>query len=192
MMKSMEDSRVAGAASVVKLGCVAVVLIAIVALAGCSAQQGTTQTAGDQGAQQQSMGASASGDATGAAKGAAQQDANTLDGIIAGIEADFESTEADIAAQLEDVKSKAGGSYADYSANKDLLANWFTYSHKSSPTVISTSYDSHSFTGAANTFPPCSSIKMPPTMPTQRPATISLGESSGSCTMSGAASTPPK
>lgn len=53
------------------------------------------------------MGASASGDATGAAKGAAQQDANTLDGIIAGIEADFESTEADIAAQLEDVKSKA-------------------------------------------------------------------------------------
>lgn len=98
MMKSMEDSRVAGAASTVKLGCVAVVLIAIVALAGCSAQQGTTQTAGDQGAQQQSMGASASGDATGAAKGAAQQDANTLDGIIAGIEADFESTEADIAA----------------------------------------------------------------------------------------------
>lgn len=38
MMKSMEDSRVATAASMVKLGCVAVALIAIVALAGCSAQ----------------------------------------------------------------------------------------------------------------------------------------------------------
>ena len=37
MMKSMEDSRVAAAASMVKLGCVAVALIAIVALAGCSA-----------------------------------------------------------------------------------------------------------------------------------------------------------
>ena len=33
MMKSMEDSRVAAAASMVKLGCVAVALIAIVALA---------------------------------------------------------------------------------------------------------------------------------------------------------------
>lgn len=141
MMKSMEDSRVAGAASVVKLGCVAVVLIAIVALAGCSAQQSTTQTAGDQGAQQQSMGASASGDATGAAKGAAQQDANTLDGIIAGIEADFESTEADIAAQLEDVKSKAGGSYADYSANKDLLANWFTNTQEKSSALFTRTSD---------------------------------------------------
>ena len=131
MMKSMEDSRVAGAASIVKLGCVVVVLIAIVALAGCSAQQGTIQTAG----------ASASGDATGAAKGAAQQDANTLDGIIAGIEADFESTEADIAAQLEDVKSKAGGSYADYSANKDLLANWFTNTQEKSSALFTRTSD---------------------------------------------------
>ena len=141
MMKSMEDSRVAAAASMVKLGCVAVALIAIVALAGCSAQQGTTQTAGDQGAQQQSIDASALGDATGAARGAAQQDANTLDGIIAGIEADFESTEADIAAQLEDVKSKAGGSYADYSANKDLLANWFTNTQEKSSALFTRTSD---------------------------------------------------
>ena len=102
---------------------------------------GRYAAAGDQGAQQQSIDASASGDATGAAKGAARQDANTLDGIIAGIEADFESTEADIAAQLEDVKSKAGGSYADYSANKDLLANWFTNTQEKSSALFTRTSD---------------------------------------------------
>ena len=49
--------------------------------------------------------------------------------------------EADIAAQLEDVKSKAGGSYADYSANKDLLANWFTNTQEKSSALFTRTSD---------------------------------------------------
>ncbi len=70
------------------------------------------------------------GDAAGAQQSTLQKDAalnaTTLDGIVDDIEKDFESTEADIAAGLDDAKAKAGGSYADYTANSDVLANWMT------------------------------------------------------------------
>lgn len=39
------------------------------------------------------------------------------------------------------MKSKAGGSYADYSANKDLLANWFTNTQEKSSALFARTSD---------------------------------------------------
>lgn len=89
------------------------------ALAGCASN-----------GQQNATGESSSMQQTAQANVAQQQNATpaesetTLDGIIAAIEQDFETTQADIEAGLDDAKAKAGGSYADYTANRDALPSW--------------------------------------------------------------------
>lgn len=89
------------------------------ALAGC-ATGAKQDSSGDVAAQQATQ---ASSDQQKDSTPAAAEEA-TLDGIISAIEADFEATETDIAADLDDVKAKAGGSYADYAANGDALTSW--------------------------------------------------------------------
>lgn len=89
------------------------------ALAGCASN-----------GQQNATGESSSMQQTAQANVAQQQNATpaesetTLDGIIAAIEQDFETTQTDIEAGLDDAKAKAGGSYADYTANRDALPSW--------------------------------------------------------------------
>lgn len=64
-------------------------------------------------------------------------DATTLDGIIDIIESDFETTETDITAELDDVKAKTGGSYADYAENSDMLTNWLADTQAETEALIS-------------------------------------------------------
>lgn len=64
-------------------------------------------------------------------------DATTLDGIVDAIESDFETTETDITAELDDVKAKAGGSYADYAENSDMLTNWLADTQAETEALIS-------------------------------------------------------
>lgn len=64
-------------------------------------------------------------------------DAATLDGIIDIIESDFETTETDITAELDDAKAKAGGSYADYAENSDMLTNWLADAQAETEALIS-------------------------------------------------------
>ena len=96
-----------------KIGACALAVAAACVLAGCS---GGDNAAGQQTAQ------TATESAASVSK---EAETTTPDAVLDEITADFETTNADIVASLEDVKSKAGGSYADYAANKDMLTNWF-------------------------------------------------------------------
>ncbi len=64
-------------------------------------------------------------------------DATTFEGIIDAIENDFVTTETDIEAELDDVKAKAGGSYANYTENSDMLTNWLADTQAKTKALIS-------------------------------------------------------
>lgn len=64
-------------------------------------------------------------------------DATTLDGIVDAIENDFETTETDITTKLDDVKAKAGGSYADYVENSSMLTDWLADAQAETEALIS-------------------------------------------------------
>ena len=53
------------------------------------------------------------------------------------IENDFETTETDITTKLDDVKAKAGGSYADYVENSSMLTDWLADAQAETEALIS-------------------------------------------------------
>lgn len=103
-----------------KISACALAVAAACTLAGCSS---ANQGSGGDGVAGQQATQNESGVAASANK---EAETTTPDAVLDEITADFETTNADIVASLEDVKSKAGGSYADYAANKDMLTNWFS------------------------------------------------------------------
>lgn len=112
----------------------AIAAVMALALAGCA---GVGQGAnGDSSASQQSDSAPQKNETPGI------NETTSLDGIIDAITKDFETTQADISAGLESAKAKAGGSYADYTANSDALTSWIDDTQDKTEALIARTSDS--------------------------------------------------
>ncbi|MDO4442346.1 MAG: hypothetical protein Q4B69_00505 [Slackia sp.] len=103
----------------------AVVLCACLAMAGLSACVGGG--AADQ--------ANTDGGNSGMAAESKKQEEKPLDdgspeGIIASIQADFESTISDLNTKLEDVHNTIGGTYEGYLENQKVLEDWYAYAEE--------------------------------------------------------------